>query len=57
MQQQPMIYTSQPESPQMILDPSLLIEHGNSPTAIILSIAILIWVLRPVLMRQSGGSK
>ncbi|MBW4631474.1 MAG: hypothetical protein KME30_06100 [Iphinoe sp. HA4291-MV1] len=33
------------------IDPTPLLQ-SNSPTAIILSIAILLWVLRPVMLQQ-----
>jgi len=54
-QVQPTIYTSQPSTTTLPIDPTPLLE-SNSPTAIILAIAILLWVLRPVMLLQKSGS-
>jgi hypothetical protein len=37
------------------IDPTPLLQYGDNPTAIILSIAILLWVLRPVMLRQQSN--
>lgn len=47
--------TSQPDLTPVSIDPTPLLEHGNSPTAIILAIAILLWVLKPKV--DSGKKK
>jgi len=54
-QAQPTIYTSQPSTTTLPIDPTPLLE-SNSPTAIILAITILLWVLRPVMLLQNSGS-
>ncbi len=54
-QAQSTIYTSQPSTTTLPIDPTPLLE-SNSPTAIILAIAILLWVLRPVMLLQKSGS-
>ncbi len=54
-QVQSTIYTSQPSTTTLPIDPTPLLE-SNSPTAIILAIAILLWVLRPVMLLQKSGS-
>jgi hypothetical protein len=54
-QVQSTIYTSQPSTTTLPIDPTPLLE-SNSPTAIILSIALLLWVLRPVMQQQKSGS-
>ncbi len=54
-QAQATIYTSQPSTTTLPIDPTALLE-SNSPTAIILAIAILLWVLRPVMLLQKSGS-
>ena len=46
MSQPQTIATQKPDLTPVLIDPTPLLEHGNSPTAIILAIAILIWVLR-----------
>jgi hypothetical protein len=51
-----MISTSQASSTTLPIDPALLLQNGNSPTAIILSIALLLWVLRPVMQQQKSGA-
>jgi hypothetical protein len=51
-----MISTSQASSTTPPIDPALLLQNGNSPTAIILSIALLLWVLRPVMQQQKSGA-
>jgi len=43
--QQPSMPTSQTVSPIPSIDPKPIVEHGESPTAIILAIAILISTL------------
>lgn len=51
VQQQPTIteqsnlVTTQPVSPIIPIDPKPIVEHGESPTAIILAIAILLAIL------------
>ncbi len=55
-QSQSMISTSQANSTTPPIDPTVLLQNGNSPTAIILSIALLLWVLRPVMQQQKSGS-
>ena len=54
-QAQPTIYTNQPSTTTLPIDPTPLLE-SNSPTAIILAITILLWVLRPVMLLQKSGS-
>lgn len=54
-QAQSMISTSQASSTTPPIDPTVLLQNGNSPTAIILSIALLLWVLRPVMQQQKSG--
>ncbi|MBD1927966.1 hypothetical protein H6F74_17190 [Trichocoleus sp. FACHB-90] len=54
-QLQPIMYTSQPSSTTLPIDPTPLLQ-SNSPTAIILSIAIVLWVLRPVMLQQNSGT-
>ncbi|MEW6492364.1 MAG: hypothetical protein AB1589_07615 [Cyanobacteriota bacterium] len=54
-QVQSTIATSQTNTTIPPIDPTPLLQ-SNSPTAIILSIAILLWVLRPVMMQQKSGS-
>lgn len=49
--------TSQPGTLTLPIDPTALLQNGNSPTAIILAIAILLWILRPVMLRDSDSSK
>jgi hypothetical protein len=55
-QSESMISTSQANSTTLPIDPTVLLQNGNSPTAIILSIAILLWVLRPVMQQQKSGA-
>jgi hypothetical protein len=55
-QAQSTIYTSQPSATTLPIDPTPLLQNGNNPTAIILSIAILLWVLRPVMQQQKSGT-
>jgi hypothetical protein len=55
-QAQSMISTSQAIPTTPPIDPTVLLQNGNSPTAIILSIAFLLWVLRPVMQQQKSGS-
>jgi hypothetical protein len=54
---QPQTIITQPDLTPVSIDPTPLLEHGNSPTAIILAIAILLWVLRPVMLQKSKSSK
>ncbi|MBW4545496.1 MAG: hypothetical protein KME25_13770 [Symplocastrum torsivum CPER-KK1] len=54
-QAQSTISASQPSTTTLPIDPTPLLE-SNSPTAIILAIAILLWVLRPVMLLQKSGS-
>ncbi|NEP81582.1 MAG: hypothetical protein F6K17_35285 [Okeania sp. SIO3C4] len=44
------VCTSQPNTNILPIDPTPLLENGNSPTAIIIAVAFLLWVLRPVLL-------
>jgi len=55
-QVQTMIYTSQPSKYILPIDPMPLLENGDSPTSIILAIALLLWVLRPVMLQQNSRS-
>jgi hypothetical protein len=55
-QTQPTIYTNQPSTTTLPIDPTPLLENGNSPTAIILAIALLLWVLRPVMLPNNSVS-
>jgi len=48
-------YTSQPSTTNLPFDPIPLLQ-SNSPSAIILSIAILLWVLRPVMLQQKSDT-
>lgn len=48
--------TTQPDLTPLPINPAPLLEHGDSPTAIILAVAVLIWVLRPVMLKQESGS-
>ncbi|MGK7954798.1 MAG: hypothetical protein AB4063_05990 [Crocosphaera sp.] len=48
--------SQQPDLTPVSIDPTPLLEHGNSPTAIILAISILLWVLRPVMLKQKSTS-
>ncbi|MEQ9553360.1 MAG: hypothetical protein RIM23_27515 [Coleofasciculus sp. G3-WIS-01] len=50
--EQATISTSQTNPTTPPIDPTPLLQYGDNPTAIILSIAILLWVLRPVMLRQ-----
>jgi hypothetical protein len=49
--------TTQPDLIPVPIDPTPLFKDPYSPTAIILAIAILLWVLRPVMLQQSKSSK
>ncbi|MEQ8970591.1 MAG: hypothetical protein RIE73_09360 [Coleofasciculus sp. C1-SOL-03] len=49
------ISTSQANPTTPPIDPTPLLQYGDNPTAIILSIAILLWVLRPVMLRQQSN--
>ncbi|NJO40227.1 MAG: hypothetical protein HC865_06030 [Cyanobacteria bacterium RU_5_0] len=49
-------YTSQPSTTTKPIDPAWLLEY-NTPASIILSVAFLLWVLRPVMLQNSGSSK
>ncbi|WP_426545973.1 hypothetical protein [Dapis sp. BLCC M126] len=44
------VCTSQPSTNMLPIDLNPLLENGNSPTAIIIAVAFLLWVLRPVLL-------
>ncbi|NES66397.1 MAG: hypothetical protein F6K24_14615 [Okeania sp. SIO2D1] len=44
------VCTSQPSTNILPIDPTPLLKDGNSPTAIIIAVAFLLWVLRPVLL-------
>ncbi len=44
------VCTSQPSTNILPIDLNPLLENGNSPTAIIIAVAFLLWVLRPVLL-------
>ena len=48
---QPQTIITQTDLTPVPVDPTPLLEHGNSPTAIILAISILLWVLRPVMLK------
>lgn len=50
------IISQQPDLSPITIDPTAIVEHGDSPTAIILAIAILLWVLRPVMLNQKSDS-
>ncbi|MEO0834676.1 MAG: hypothetical protein AAFY16_01545 [Cyanobacteria bacterium J06642_3] len=47
---------SQLDLTPLSIDLTPLLEHGDSPTAIILAIAILLWVLRPIILKQKSSS-
>ena len=51
MSQTETIVSQQPDLTPITIDPTAIVEHGDSPTAIILAIAILLWVLRPVMSK------
>ena len=53
--EQATISTSQTNPTTPPIDPTPLLQYGDNPTAIILSIAILLWVLRPVMLRQQSN--
>ncbi|MEQ8961049.1 MAG: hypothetical protein RLP02_24525 [Coleofasciculus sp. C2-GNP5-27] len=53
--EQATISTSQANPTTPPIDPTPLLKYGDNPTAIILSIAILLWVLRPVMLRQQSN--
>jgi len=44
--------TTQPSTNILPIDPTPLLKDGNSPTAIIIAIAFLLWVLRPVMLKN-----
>ena len=44
------VCTNQPSTNILPIDLNPLLEHGNSPTAIIIAVTFLLWVLRPVLL-------
>ena len=46
------ISTSQTNTNLLPIDPTPLLKNGSSPTAIIIAIAILLWVLRPVMLQN-----
>ncbi|MGD1717728.1 hypothetical protein [Dapis sp. BLCC M172] len=48
--QEDIVCTSQPSTNILPIDLNPLLENGNSPTAIIIAVAFLLWVLRPVLL-------
>ncbi len=56
MSQPQTIISQQPDLTPVSIDPNPLLEDGNSPTAIILAISTLLWVLRPVMLKQKSGS-
>jgi hypothetical protein len=43
---QPTVYTSQPGTTTLPIDPTALPQYGHDPTAIVLVITFAIWVLR-----------
>lgn len=49
-------YISQPSTTMLPFDPTPLLESDNSATTIILALAFLLWVLRPVMLQQSSDS-
>lgn len=51
------VCTSQPSTNILPIDPNPLLENGNSPTAIIIAVAFLLWVLRPVLLVMLKNQK
>lgn len=53
---QPQTIITQPELTPIAIDLNPLLEHGDSPTAIILAIAILLWILRPVMLKQQSST-
>jgi hypothetical protein len=44
--------TKQPNAINLPVDIGLLLQYGNSPTAIILAIAFILWILRPVMLKR-----
>jgi hypothetical protein len=52
LQTQSKLQTEQPLLTPIPIDPNYLLKHGNSPTAIILAITILLYVIRPVMMKR-----
>lgn len=56
MSQSQTTYTNQSNTTTLPIDPTPLLQYGNSPTAIILSIAILLWVVRPVMQQQKANT-
>jgi hypothetical protein len=52
LQTQSKLQTEQPLITPIPIDPNYLLKHGNSPTAIILAITILLYVIRPVMMKR-----
>ena len=55
MSQPQTIISQQPDITPITIDPTPILEH-DSPTAVIMAIAFLLWVLRPVMLKQKSGS-
>lgn len=53
-QVQPTIYTSQPSTNNLPIDTTALLRHGDSTTAVILAIAVLLWIIRPVMLQRES---
>ncbi len=51
LQTQSKLQTEQPMLTPILIDPNYLLKHGDSPTAIILALTILLYVIRPVMMK------
>ncbi|NEQ37654.1 MAG: hypothetical protein F6K40_15840 [Okeania sp. SIO3I5] len=49
---QNIVCTSQPSTNILPIDPTPLLKNGDNPTAIILAVAVLLWVLRPVMLKN-----
>ena len=49
---QNILCSSQPNTNILPIDPTPLLKNGNSPTGIILAVAFLLWVLRPVMIQK-----
>jgi len=52
LSKQNILCTSQPNTNILPIDPTPLLKNGNSPTGIILAVAVLLWVLRPVMLQN-----
>ncbi len=49
--------THETGSTNLPIDLNSLLQHADSPTAIILSLAILLWILRPVMLQNKSNKK